>query len=48
MDISNIDKNLIETLVRQIIEEKISETKDTVDFVRNKDISGITSIKLPT
>ncbi|VHY51673.1 ethanolamine utilization protein [Clostridioides difficile] len=48
MDILNIDKNLIETLVRQIIEEKISETKDTVDFVRNKDISGITSIKLPT
>ncbi|HBF7897738.1 ethanolamine utilization protein EutQ [Clostridioides difficile] len=48
MDISNIDKNLIETLVRQIIEEKISETKDRVDFVRNKDISGITSIKLPT
>ncbi|NJA70815.1 ethanolamine utilization protein EutQ, partial [Clostridioides difficile] len=45
---SNIDKNLIETLVRQIIEEKISGTKDTVDFVRNKDISGITSIKLPT
>ncbi|HBG5342924.1 TPA: DUF861 domain-containing protein [Clostridioides difficile] len=48
MDIANIDKNLIETLVRQIIEEKISGTKDTVDFVRNKDVSGITSIKLPT
>ena len=31
MDISNIDKNLIETLVRQIIEEKISGTKDTVE-----------------
>lgn len=48
MDIKNIDKSLLETLVRQIIEEKINGTKDTVDFVRNKDISGVTSIKLPT
>ena len=48
MDITNIDKNLIETLVRQIIEEKVNGTKDSVDFVRNKDASGITSIKLPT
>ncbi len=45
MDIKNIDKSLLETLVRQIIEEKINGTKDTVDFVRNKDISGVTSIK---
>ncbi|MGO1042606.1 cupin domain-containing protein [Clostridioides difficile] len=48
MDVANIDKNLIETLIRQIIEEKINGTKNAVDFVRNKDISGITSIKLPT
>jgi len=48
MDIKNIDKSLLETLVRQIIEEKLSEGNDGVDFVRHKDISGITSIKLPT
>ena len=40
MDIKNIDKSLLQTLVRQIIEEKINGTKDTVDFVRNKDICG--------
>ena len=34
-NIKNIDKSLLETLVRQIIEEKINVTKDTVDFVRN-------------
>ncbi|MEG1255877.1 cupin domain-containing protein [Clostridium sp.] len=44
----NIDKSLLEKLVRQIIEEKIGGAKDSVDFVRNKDISGITSVKLPT
>ncbi len=44
----NIDKDLLEKLVRQIIEEKISGAKDSVDFVRNRDISGITSVKLPT
>ena len=48
MDIKNIDKSLLETLVRQIIEEKLSEGNNGVDFVRHKDISGITSIKLPT
>ncbi len=44
----NIDKSLLEQLVRQIIEEKINGVKDSVDFVRNKDISGVTSVKLPT
>lgn len=48
MDINNLDKSVLEALVRQIIEEKVSGVKDSVDFVRNKDISGITSIKLPT
>ena len=48
MDISNLDKATLEALVRQIIEQKISGSDDSVDFVRNKDISGITSIKLPT
>lgn len=45
----NIDKSLLEKLVRQIIEEKIAGTSnDSVDFVRNKDASGIISVKLPT
>jgi ethanolamine utilization protein EutQ len=48
MDIKNIDKELLEVLVRQILEEKINGVKDSVDFVRNKDISGVTSVKLPT
>ncbi|MEG0050790.1 MAG: cupin domain-containing protein [Terrisporobacter sp.] len=48
MDINNLDKGILETLVRQIIEEKINGTNNSVDFVRNKDTSGITSIKLPT
>lgn len=44
----NLNKDLLEKLVRQIIEEKLNGVKDSVDFIRNKDISGITSIKLPT
>lgn len=44
----NINKDILEKLVRQIIEEKLSGVKDSVNFIRNKDISGITSIKLPT
>ncbi|MGL5244846.1 MAG: ethanolamine utilization protein EutQ, partial [Sarcina sp.] len=44
----NLDKDLLEKLVRQIIEEKINGVKDSVDFERNKDKSGIISIKLPT
>lgn len=48
MDMNNIDKSLLETLVRQIIEEKINGANNSVDFVRHKDVSGITSIKLPT
>lgn len=48
MDMNNIDKSLLETLVRQIIEEKINGSNNSVDFVRNRDISGITSVKLPT
>lgn len=45
---NNLDKSLIEKLVRQIIEEKISGSNDSVDFERKKDISGITSVKLQT
>ncbi len=48
MDLKNIDKKLLEALVRQILEDKINGVKDSVDFVRNKDVSGITSVKLPT
>jgi ethanolamine utilization protein EutQ len=48
MDLKNVDKGLLEQLVRQILEEKINGTKDSVDFIRNKDISGVTSVKLPT
>lgn len=48
MDINNLDKGILEQLVRQIIEEQLKGANSEVDFVRNKDISGITSIKLPT
>lgn len=46
----NISRELLEKLVRQIIEEKLSGTcsEDTVDFVRNKDKSGVMSVKLNT
>lgn len=44
----NLDPQVLEQLVRKIIEEKIQGATDSVDFVRNKDISGITSVKLPT
>jgi len=45
----NIDKSLLEKLVRQIIEEKLTgASSDSVDFVRNKDASGVISVKLPT
>lgn len=47
MDISTLDKDILEVLVRQIIEENLNGSKNGVDFDRNKDISGITSIKLP-
>lgn len=45
---NNLDKSLIEKLVRQIIEEKINGSNDSVNFERKKDISGITSVKLQT
>ncbi|MCC0649320.1 cupin domain-containing protein [Clostridioides sp. ZZV15-6598] len=47
MDISTLDKDILEVLVRQIIEENLNGSKNSIDFNRNKDISGITSIKLP-
>ena len=48
MDIKNLDKNILEALVREIIAEKLGETTDSIDFERKRDISGITSVKLPT
>ncbi|MEG0641460.1 MAG: cupin domain-containing protein [Clostridium sp.] len=45
---NNLDKSLLEKLVRQIIEEKINGVSDSVDFERQKDPSGITSVKLQT
>lgn len=48
MDIKDIDKSLLEVLVRQIIDEKLNAVKDDVDFERQVDASGVTSIKLPT
>lgn len=49
MDINNLDKGLLEQLVRQIIEEKLkTTTSNGVDFSCNKDASGIISVKLPS
>lgn len=47
MDMKNLDKNVLEALVRQIIEEKINGTQTTTDSSTHRDISGVTSIKLP-
>ncbi|NFV11458.1 DUF861 domain-containing protein [Clostridium sporogenes] len=46
----NLDSKVIEDLVRKIIEEKLNEASasEKKDFVLNKDISGITSVKLNT
>lgn len=48
MDIKNLDKSMLEQLVRQIIQEKINGSEKSVDFLRDKDESGVISIKLPT
>lgn len=50
----DIDKSTLERLVRQIIEEKIGgavgsvNSSSPVDYLRNKDVSGVISVKLPT
>ncbi|NME09238.1 DUF861 domain-containing protein [Paraclostridium bifermentans] len=44
----NLDKSMLEQLVRQIIQEKINGSENSVDFLRDKDESGVISIKLPT
>ena len=48
MDIKNLDKSMLEQLVRQIIQEKINGSENSVDFLRDNDESGVISIKLPT
>lgn len=48
MDIKNLDKSMLEQLVRQIIQDKINGSENSVDFLRDKDESGVISIKLPT
>ena len=49
MDKKDLDKEALERLVKQIIQEQLTGTTgSSVDFVRNKDISGITSVKLQT
>lgn len=49
MDIYS-DKNMLEKLIRQIIEEKVTGIKsnETNDFVIEKDRSGVISVKLQT
>lgn len=47
MDMNNLDKSVLEKLVRQIIEEKISGAGNAANSATHRDISGITSIKLP-
>ena len=45
------DKDLLEKLIRQIIEEKVSDVKNnnqSTDFVGEKDRSGVQSVKLQT
>ena len=46
----NISKELLEKLVRQLIDEKLAGAwkTDSVDFISTNDNSGILSIKLPT
>lgn len=44
----NIDSKVLEELVRKIIEEKLSNSKEDLDFERHVDPSGIMSVKTST
>lgn len=44
----NIDSKVLEELVRKIIEEKLSNSKEDSDFERHVDPSGIMSVKTST
>ncbi|MGL5379459.1 cupin domain-containing protein [Clostridium sp.] len=50
MDKKDLDKSVLEKLVRQIIEEKLGGTTSVSaeDFKKHRDISGITSVQVPT
>lgn len=48
MDLKNFDKNLLENIIRQVIEEKISGLNNSnVDFIKENK-NGVISIKLDT
>lgn len=48
MDLKNFDKNLLENIIRQVIEEKISDLNNSnVDFIKENK-NGVISIKLDT
>lgn len=46
MDIENIDKNMLENIIRQVIEEKFSSL-NKLDFIKHNE-SGVISVKLDT
>lgn len=49
MDKKDLDKELLEKLIREIIKEQlVGCKKEECDFVKHTDISGIASIKLQT
>lgn len=49
MDKKDLDKEVLERLVRQIIQEQLTGAKkENTDFQRHRDISGVTSVKLQT
>ncbi len=47
MNLENIDKSLLENIIRQVIEEKLLGLNNNVDFVKENK-NGVISIKLDT
>ncbi|MHC1750198.1 MAG: cupin domain-containing protein [Cellulosilyticaceae bacterium] len=48
MDINNIDRNALERIVRQVIEDKMGNIAPTCDYIKEKGPGGVSSIKLQT
>lgn len=50
MDKKDLDKSVLENLVRQIIAEQLGGAKqeNKVDYIMHRDLSGVTSVKVPT
>ena len=50
MDKKDLDRSVLENLVRQIIVEQLGGAKqeNALDYIRNKDASGVISVKVPT